>query len=107
MTKVSTLSSLSHGRSSVSGPAGLLPVREFFQEFVILTPPGVCIIVIKINDRGSSTTPLMPGVVILSPSASPKPVEGINSVKNPMNSGSYTFEILRLTPQNDVVGQPP
>ena len=29
----------------------------------------------------------------------------INSAKNLMDSGTYNSEILRLTPQNDVVGQ--
>jgi len=29
----------------------------------------------------------------------------INSAKNLMDSGTYTSEILRLTPQNDVIGQ--
>jgi hypothetical protein len=28
----------------------------------------------------------------------------INSAKNLMDSRSYTFEILRLKPQNDVIG---
>jgi hypothetical protein len=37
----------------------------------------------------------MPATVILS------------KAKNPIDSGTGTFEILRLTPQNDVVGQPP
>jgi len=37
----------------------------------------------------------MPAFVILS------------EAKNLMDSGTYTSEILRLTPQNDVVGQPP
>jgi hypothetical protein len=36
----------------------------------------------------------MPAFVILS------------EAKNLMDSGTYTSEILRLTPQNDVVGQP-
>ena len=36
----------------------------------------------------------MPAFVILS------------EAKNLMDSGSYTLEILRLTPQNDVLGQP-
>ena len=36
----------------------------------------------------------MPAIVILS------------EAKNPMDSGTYTLEILRLTPQNDIVGQP-
>ena len=36
----------------------------------------------------------MPDIVILS------------KAKNLMDSGTYVFEILRLTPQNDVVGQP-
>jgi len=45
--------------------------------------------------RGCPTTPLMPALVILS------------EAKNLIFSGIYTFEILRLTPQNDVVGQPP
>ena len=30
----------------------------------------------------------------------------INSAKNLIDSGTYTYEILRLPPQNDVVGQP-
>jgi hypothetical protein len=30
----------------------------------------------------------------------------INSAKNLIDSDTYAFEILRLTPQNDVVGQP-
>jgi len=37
----------------------------------------------------------MPAFVILS------------EAKNLMDLGTYTSEILRLTPQNDVVGQPP
>jgi len=28
------------------------------------------------------------------------------ATKNLMDSGTYIFEILQLTPQNDVVGQP-
>jgi hypothetical protein len=30
----------------------------------------------------------------------------LSKAKNLMDSASYVFEILRLTPQNDVVGQP-
>ena len=30
----------------------------------------------------------------------------INSAKNLIDPSTYTFEILRLKPQNDVVGQP-
>jgi len=30
----------------------------------------------------------------------------INSAKNLINLDTYAFEILRLTPQNDIVGQP-
>jgi len=36
----------------------------------------------------------MPAAVILS------------KAKNLINSATYTFEILQLTPQNDVVGKP-
>ena len=36
----------------------------------------------------------MPAYVILS------------EAKNLMDSGTYTLEILRLAPQNDVIGQP-
>ena len=43
---------------------------------------------------GCPTTLLMPAFVILS------------EAKNLMDSGTYTLQILRLTPQNDVVGQP-
>jgi len=42
---------------------------------------------------GCPTTLLMPAFVILS------------EAKNLMDLGTYTSEILRLTPQNDVVGQ--
>ena len=45
--------------------------------------------------RGCPTTLLKPAFVILS------------EAKNLMDSGTYTLEILRLAPQNDVVGQPP
>jgi hypothetical protein len=31
----------------------------------------------------------------------------LSRAKNLIDSSTYTFEILRLTPQNDVVGQPP
>ena len=44
--------------------------------------------------RGCPTTPLTPAFVILS------------EAKNLMDSGTYNAEILRLVPQNDVVGQP-
>lgn len=50
--------------------------------------------VIKAPLRGCPTTPLMRGIVILS------------KAKNLMDSGTYVFKILRLTSQNDVVGQP-
>ena len=30
----------------------------------------------------------------------------MNSAKNLIDSATYTSEILRLTPQNDVIGQP-
>jgi len=43
--------------------------------------------------RGCPTTLLTPAFVILS------------EAKNLMDSGTYNSEILRLTPQNDVVGQ--
>jgi hypothetical protein len=33
-------------------------------------------------------------------------INGINSAKNLIDPSTYTFEILRLKPQNDVVGQP-
>jgi len=49
----------------------------------------------KGGPRGCPTTLLMPAFVILS------------EAKNLMDLGTYTSEILRLTPQNDVVGQPP
>ena len=44
--------------------------------------------------RDCPTTPLMPAIVILS------------EAKNLIVSGTYAFEILRLTPQNEVFGQP-
>ena len=44
--------------------------------------------------RGCPTTLWMAVFVILS------------EAKNLMDSSTYTSEILRLTPQNDVVGQP-
>jgi len=44
--------------------------------------------------RGCPTTLLTPAFVILS------------EAKNLMDSGTYNSEILRLVPQNDVVGQP-
>jgi hypothetical protein len=31
----------------------------------------------------------------------------LSEAKNLTDSGTYTSEILRLTPQNDVIGQPP
>ena len=30
----------------------------------------------------------------------------LNEVKNLINTGCYKFEILRLTPQNDILGHP-
>ena len=47
----------------------------------------------KSPSGGCLTTLLMPALVILS------------EAKNLIISGIYAFEILRLTPQNDVVGQ--
>ena len=48
----------------------------------------------KTTLRGCPTTVLTPAYVILS------------EAKNLRASGTYTSEILRLAPQNDVVGQP-
>jgi hypothetical protein len=48
----------------------------------------------KGGPRGCPTTLQMPYIVILS------------EAKNLIVLGSYAFEILRLTPKNDVVGQP-
>ncbi len=49
--------------------------------------------VTKINRKNCPTTKRMPTTVILS------------KAKNLIDSSTYAFEILRLTPQNDVVGQ--
>ena len=49
--------------------------------------------IIPLGFRGCPTTLLMLAFVILS------------ETKNLMDPGTYTLEILRLAPQNDVVGQ--
>ena len=43
-----------------------------------------------------------------APSCHSEPFDSlrVNSAKNLINLDTYAFEILRLTPQNDIVGQP-
>ena len=56
---------------------------------------AISLLCTKETHRGCPIIPRMPASVIL------------NEVKNLMDLSNYPFEILRLTPQSDVVGQPP
>jgi hypothetical protein len=67
-------------------------------------PLALHLFVTEINGKNCPTTNRMPATVILSPSAKLR----INSARRAIVilSRAKDLEILRLTPQNDVVGHP-